>query len=163
MTITPQRENGLWALCCPAPGSCLTHRTFSTALGGCILPVIQRGQRRLREVSMLKVTLLVGGQSQAAHWSEPPGPAPVPLGDSAWVSRVHSAAPGEEGWREKQVALEFTATAHLRLRMLQLQLSRAHSLMVRQMVAELASKAGSAGQEDGVTQPVWQKQRCHHE
>ena len=97
MTMTPQRENGLWALCCPAPGSCLTHRTFSTALGGCILPIIQRGQRRLREVSMLKVTLLVGGQSQAAHWSEPPGPAPVPLGDVAWVSGVHSAAPGEEG------------------------------------------------------------------
>lgn len=45
---------------------------------------------------MLKVTLLVGGQSQASHWSEPPGLVPVPLGAVAWVSRVHTAGPGED-------------------------------------------------------------------
>ena len=46
---------------------------------------------------MLKVTLLVGRQSQASHWSEPPGLVPVPLGDVAWVSRVHTAGPREDG------------------------------------------------------------------
>lgn len=46
---------------------------------------------------MFKVTLLVGGQSQASHWSEAPGLVPVPLGDIAWVSGVHAAEPGEDG------------------------------------------------------------------
>ena len=38
--------------------------------------------------------------------------------------------------------------------MLQVQLGRAHSLMVRQIATELGFKAGSAGQEGRVTQPV---------
>lgn len=43
--------------------------------------------------------------------------------------------------------------------MLQVQLGRAHSLMMRQMVTELRFKAGSAGQEGGVTQPVCGRNR----
>ena len=43
--------------------------------------------------------------------------------------------------------------------MLQVQLGRAHSLMVRQVVTELGLKAGSAGQEGGVTQPVCGRNR----
>lgn len=33
MTITPQRENGLWALCCPAPGSCVNSSNLLNSPG----------------------------------------------------------------------------------------------------------------------------------
>ena len=123
---------------------------------GCyILPIFQRGQLRLREVSTPKVTLLVGGQSQdPLHTGQLP---------QALRQRHFGTLPGipehmlvgskRRGQREKQVARKCSPATNLRPRM-QVGLRRAHSLVVRQMATKLGFEAGGAGLEGGVTQPV---------